>query len=59
MSDYDNYIMAIIPGVTFLAFLLFYLVWKAHYNLEISAEEEDNSVVKPEKFCLEIAGLPS
>jgi len=35
LSEYDNYIMAIIPGVTFLAFLIFYLLWKAHYNGEI------------------------
>jgi hypothetical protein len=32
LSDYDNYIMAIVPGVTFFAFLVFYLLWKAHYN---------------------------
>ena len=32
LSDYDNYIMAIIPGVTFLALLIFYLLWKTHYN---------------------------
>jgi hypothetical protein len=32
LSDYDNYIMAIVPGVTFFAFLVFYLLWKSHYN---------------------------
>lgn len=35
LSDYDNYIMAIIPGVTFFAFLIFYLLWKSHYSSEI------------------------
>jgi hypothetical protein len=32
LTPYDNYIMAIIPGVTFLGLLIFYLLWKAHYN---------------------------
>lgn len=57
LSEYDNYIMAIVPGVSFLALLLFYFIWKAHYTGEIDAEEDDNSVVKPEKFCIEIEGL--
>lgn len=49
--------MAIVPGVSFLALLLFYFIWKAHYAGEIDAEEDDNSVVKPEKFCIEVEGL--
>jgi hypothetical protein len=57
LSEYDNYIMAIVPGVTFFALLVFYLLWKCHYNSEIDNEEDDNSVVKPEKFCIEIEGL--
>lgn len=57
LSEYDNYIMAIIPGVSFFALLLFYFIWKAHYAGEIDAEEDDNSVVKPEKFCVEIEGI--
>ncbi len=31
ISDYDNYVMSIIPGVTYFALLIFYLFWKAHY----------------------------
>jgi Na+/H+-dicarboxylate symporter len=54
LSEYDNYIMAIVPGITFFALLVFYLLWKGHYNLQIDNEEDDNSVVKPEKFCIEI-----
>jgi hypothetical protein len=57
LSEYDDYIMAIVPGITFFAMLVFYLLWKCHYNSQIDNEEDDNSVVKPEKFCVEIEGL--
>ena len=32
VTAYDGYIMTIIPGVTFLALLLFYLIWKGHMS---------------------------
>jgi hypothetical protein len=47
LSDYDNWILAIAPAVNFLAMLLFYFIWKAHYFNTISDQEEDNSDVKP------------
>lgn len=36
---------------------IFYLVWKGHFFKCITDQEEDNTDVKPEKFCLEIEGL--
>lgn len=38
LSDYDNYIMAIVPAVSFFSLLVFYLFWKAHYAGEIDAQ---------------------
>jgi len=38
VTIYDDYIMAIVPGVTFLALFIFYLLWKAHYSGEISGD---------------------
>jgi hypothetical protein len=49
--------MAIVPGVVYLAILLFFFIWKCHYHSVIENDDEDNSVIKPEKFCLEIEGL--
>ena len=57
LTKYDNYIMAIIPGVSLCLLLIFYLFWKAHYYGEIADDEKDNSVIKPEKFCIEVQGL--
>lgn len=57
MTDHDDWILAIAPAVNYLAMLFFYFVWKGHYFTTISDQEEDNSDVKPEKFCVEIAGL--
>lgn len=45
------------PAFNFLAMFFFYLCWKGHFFKCISDQEEDNSDVKPEKFCLEIEGL--
>lgn len=39
LSAYDDYILAIAPAVNYLALLLFYFVWKAHYFRTISAQE--------------------
>jgi len=56
MSAYDGYIVTILPAVSYLALLLFYFIWKAHYFGTINEMEEDNTDVRPEKFCLEIEG---
>ena len=53
----DGYLVTIIPAVNFLIMFLFYLCWKTHFFQCINHQEEDNSDVKPEKFCLEIEGL--
>ena len=39
--------------------MIFYFVWKGHYFGCINDQEEDDSDVKPEKFCLEVEGLES
>lgn len=57
MTPYDGYIMTLIPCANYLAIFLFYLIWKGHYFGELKEVEDDNSTVKPEKFCLEIEGL--
>lgn len=56
-TGYDGYIVTIVPAFNFLAMFFFYLCWKGHFFKCISDQEEDNSDVKPEKFCLEIEGL--
>lgn len=53
-TAYDGYIVTIAPAVSYLGLLLFYFIWKGHYFGTINDQEEDNSDVKPEKFCLEI-----
>ncbi len=50
--------MALAPAVNYLAILFFYLIWKVHYFRTIASQEEDNKDVKPEKFCVEMKGLP-
>jgi hypothetical protein len=52
LTDYDNYIVTIAPAANFLMFFIFYIVWKAHFFKCIADQEEDNSDVKPDKFCL-------
>lgn len=52
LTVYDNYIVTIAPAANFLMFFIFYLVWKAHFFKCIADQEEDNSDVKPDKFCL-------
>lgn len=47
MSDYDDYILAIIPAVNYLILFAFYLFWKKHYIGVIRDQEEDNADVKP------------
>ena len=47
LSSYDGYIVTIAPAVNYLALMLFYFIWKAHYLKTISAQEIDNSDVKP------------
>ena len=39
LTQYDNYIMAIIPGVIYVALLLFFFIWKCHYHLVIENDE--------------------
>lgn len=56
-TGYDGYIVTIAPAFNFLAMFFFYICWKGHFFKCISDQEEDNSDVKPEKFCLEIEGL--
>jgi hypothetical protein len=53
-TAYDGYIVTIVPALNLLILFLFYLCWKAHFFACINEQEEDNSDVKPEKFCLEI-----
>lgn len=31
LTGYDTWIVAIAPGVSYLALMLFYFIWKAHY----------------------------
>lgn len=31
LTQYDGYIVTILPAVSYLALLLFYFIWKAHY----------------------------
>lgn len=52
MSAYDGFIVTIAPAANLLIMFLFYLLWKGHYFTSITEQEEDNSDVKPEKFCL-------
>jgi hypothetical protein len=47
LTVYDGFIVTIVPAVNFLAMFLFYFIWKAHYFGEISAQEEDNNIVRP------------
>jgi hypothetical protein len=54
LTEFDAYFQAAIPGVVFLAFFIFYLIWVAHYSKCISDEEESSEYVKPEKFCVEV-----
>ena len=54
LTQYDGYIVTIAPAVGYLALLIFYFLWKGHYFGCINEQEEDNSDVKPEKFCLEV-----
>lgn len=57
LTQYDAYIVTLAPAVSYIALLVFYFVWKAHYSATISEREEDNTDVRPEKFCLEIVGM--
>ena len=52
LTQYDGYIVTIAPAVSYVALLLFYLIWKGHFFGTINDQEEDDSDVKPEKFCL-------
>ena len=54
MTQYDGYIVTILPAVGYVALLLFYFIWKGHYFGTIAECEEDDTDVKPEKFCVEI-----
>ena len=47
LTKYDTWIVAIAPGVSYVALMLFYFVWKAHYFRSISQAEESNSDVRP------------
>jgi hypothetical protein len=31
LTIYDNYIMAIVPGITYALLFVFYFYWKGHY----------------------------
>ena len=50
--------IVIIPAVNYLVLMIFYWVWRCHFTYAIANQEYDNKDVKPEKFCLEIEGLP-
>jgi hypothetical protein len=52
LTAYDGYIVTIIPAFNLLMMFFFYLCWKAHFYKCITDQEEDNTDVKPEKFCL-------
>lgn len=52
MTKYDGYIVTILPAVSYAALLFFYFIWKAHYFGTLNQIEEDNTDVRPEKFCL-------
>lgn len=41
-----------------LLFFIFFLFWKAHRYSEMDSFENDNDVVHPQRFCVEIGGLP-
>jgi hypothetical protein len=47
MSQYDGYIVTIAPAVSYLALLLFYFIWKAHYFKTINDHEDDSAEVHP------------
>ena len=53
----DGLILVVAPAVSYLALLIFYIIWKFHYKRTIEYSNEDDSDVKPEKFTLEIQGL--
>jgi O-antigen ligase len=57
LTEFDAYLQAGIPGLVFLAFFIFYLIWVGHYSKCISEEEENSEYVKPEKFCVEVEGF--
>ncbi len=38
LTAYDAYIVTIAPAVNYLALMLFYFIWKAHYFKTISAQ---------------------
>lgn len=56
-SEFDPYIMMIIPCATYGVFFLFYLWWKCHYASAIKEEDESREFTKPEKFCVEVEGF--
>jgi hypothetical protein len=38
LTSYDAYIVTIAPAVNYLALMLFYFIWKAHYFKTVSAQ---------------------
>lgn len=57
-TNYDAYILTGCHCLTVLIFFIFFLFWKGHKYSEIESFEEDNDVIHPRKFCVEMCGLP-
>lgn len=57
-TGYDAYVLTGCHCLTLLIFFVFFLFWKAHKYSEIESFEEDNDVIHPKKFCVEMCGFP-